>query len=256
MFKLPFKKTVRLPTKFLTLGINSQSIKCLAFYKENGTIKIIGSSYQPIEEDCVRGGNIVDFDHVVEAAQNAITETTQDLGDKIEHVIFGISSEMSIEGVITAQVDRGSTGIIDDREMQEILDRTLESAFIQAQNRLAETTGETDTDLDLVTSTAVYTKVNGREIPDLEGTEARSLETAYYTAYCPSLHIKNLQRLAKKLDVQILAMGSELFALTKALEKVAPSATKDIEKAYDELKSHFTSARAEEMKKNKPLYFG
>ncbi|MBI4151274.1 AAA family ATPase, partial [Candidatus Woesearchaeota archaeon] len=42
----------------------------------------------------------------------------------------------------------------------------------------------------------------------------------------------------------------------KALKKVRPSVTKDIEKAYKELQEHFTQARAKEMQEEKPVYFG
>ncbi len=42
----------------------------------------------------------------------------------------------------------------------------------------------------------------------------------------------------------------------EALEKVRPSITQEIEKAYIELKDHFSSAKAKEMQQNRPNYFG
>jgi transitional endoplasmic reticulum ATPase len=42
----------------------------------------------------------------------------------------------------------------------------------------------------------------------------------------------------------------------KALEVVRPSASKDIEKAYAELESQFRTARAREMEKERPSYYG
>ena len=42
----------------------------------------------------------------------------------------------------------------------------------------------------------------------------------------------------------------------KALEKIAPSVTKEIEKSYEELKNHFTKARARQMELEKPAYMG
>ncbi|MBW2973431.1 CDC48 family AAA ATPase [Candidatus Woesearchaeota archaeon] len=42
----------------------------------------------------------------------------------------------------------------------------------------------------------------------------------------------------------------------EAMKKVRPSATKDIEKDYEELKDHFSAAKAKEMQKEKPNYFG
>ena len=42
----------------------------------------------------------------------------------------------------------------------------------------------------------------------------------------------------------------------KALEKVRPSVTPDVEKAYEELQTHFTAARAKQMLDEKPGYMG
>ena len=42
----------------------------------------------------------------------------------------------------------------------------------------------------------------------------------------------------------------------KALEIVRPSANKEIEKAYQELESQFRTARAREMEKERPSYYG
>ncbi len=42
----------------------------------------------------------------------------------------------------------------------------------------------------------------------------------------------------------------------QALKKVMPSITKEIEKAYEDIRNHFKSARAREMKEEKPSYMG
>lgn len=42
----------------------------------------------------------------------------------------------------------------------------------------------------------------------------------------------------------------------RALEKVPPSVTKEIEKAYEELRENFTSARGKQMLEEKPIYMG
>ena len=42
----------------------------------------------------------------------------------------------------------------------------------------------------------------------------------------------------------------------KALKKVNPSVTNEIEKAYKDIKKNFRSARGKEMQQQKPYYFG
>jgi transitional endoplasmic reticulum ATPase len=97
------------------------------------------------------------------------------------------------------------------------------------------------------------------------------------------MHTKNMplkdvkiEMLAKKTegyvgaDIEAVCREAAMLALRKdmkarelttkdfeeALKVVRPSATKEIEKEYKDLKDHFTSARAKEMKEEKPSYFG
>ncbi len=97
------------------------------------------------------------------------------------------------------------------------------------------------------------------------------------------LHTKNmplkgvkLDELAKKMDgyvgadIESVCREAAIFALRKnmaakevsakefeeALKKVPPSATKDIQKSYEDIKGQFNTARAKEMEKEKPAYFG
>ena len=86
----------------------------------------------------------------------------------------------------------------------------------------------------------------------------------------------NLTEMAKKTegyvgaDIEAVCREAAILALRedisskeitmkhfdKALKKVSPSVTEDIEKAYLDMKDHFTSARARQMKEEKPAYMG
>lgn len=60
--------------------------------------------------------------------------------------------------------------------------------------------------------------------------------------------------LALRDDMNVKAISMEYFE--KALDKVRPSASAEIQKEYADLKDQFSSARAKEMKAQKPNYFG
>jgi len=97
------------------------------------------------------------------------------------------------------------------------------------------------------------------------------------------VHTKNmplkgvkLEELAKKMegyvgaDIESVCREAAIFALRKnmsakevtakdfeeALKKVPPSADKEIQKSYEDIKGQFNTARAKEMEKEKPAYFG
>ncbi|MFC1768660.1 CDC48 family AAA ATPase [Nanoarchaeota archaeon] len=60
--------------------------------------------------------------------------------------------------------------------------------------------------------------------------------------------------IALRVDINAKEIGKKDF--DKALEKVRPSVDKEIEKAYEELKNQFSSAKAKQMEKEMPNYFG
>jgi hypothetical protein len=65
MLNLPFiQRAQKNPDKFLTLDINAGEVKCLAFYHENNTFKIIGTGRYELEPGGVRGGVIIEKDEV------------------------------------------------------------------------------------------------------------------------------------------------------------------------------------------------
>jgi len=61
-----------------------------------------------------------------------------------------------------------------------------------------------------------------------------------------------IRALRKDIEAKEVTMAD----FTSALKDVRPSVTKEIEKAYEELKSHFKIATAKQMKEESPDYFG
>jgi len=220
MIKLPFfKKATKKTPKFITLDISSSSIKCLAFYKEDGSLKIIGNGKASLEPGAVRNGIVIDFGPVVTAAQEAINIATLNAEDVIKNTIIGISSDICTENVTTAKITRGSTTPITLKEIENFNKKITDSAEIQVQNYYSQFKGDSDTELQMITSSVVYTKLDGDKVGSLEEQSGQSVEMALYTAYCPVHHIETIQKLGKKLKINILAVSPINFALLKTLKQ-------------------------------------
>lgn len=220
MIKLPFfKKATKKTPKFITLDIGSSGIRCLAFYKEDGSLKIIGSGNAALDAGAVRNGVIIDFGPVATAAQEAIDIATQNAEDVIKNTIIGISSDVCIENVTTAKITRGSTTPITLKEVENFNQKIADSATIQAQDYYSQFKGDPDTELQMITSSVVYTKLDDNKVDTLEKQDGQSVEMALYTAFCPVHHIETVQKLGKKLKINILAISPVNFAVLKTLKQ-------------------------------------
>lgn len=240
MLKLPFNlKQNKDFEKFLTIDFDCDKVECLAFYapKNEGeeissitsipSAKIIGIGIKRLEPGVVRGGYVVNAEALAEATKRAIEDATTN-GEKIEHVIFGVSGNLSIESVTTARVAREVREKIAEKEFLELQSKITQSAFTQAQNEVMHSTGDSEAELELITSSNVYTKLDNRIIKSPIGMEADVIETAYFTAFTPTYHVRSLQTLAKKLGLTIIAIGSEMYCLMQTLLKAQASPTDSI----------------------------
>ena len=219
MLSLPFRfKNQKLQDRFLTITINSDNVSCLAFYVDGKDAKIIGVGKQYLEPGAVRSGVIIDSDIVENSLNEAIIQATASVEDDISDVIFGLGGNLLYGFVTTAKATRDKSHPIDKKELDQIYKKLTESAYIQAQNEVLETTGNSDLDMDVVTSATVYTKLDHTLTKDLLDREGTEVEVAYFTAFTPSYHVKAIQKLAKNLGLNIIAIGSEMYCLTQALK--------------------------------------
>ncbi|HSX39831.1 MAG TPA: pilus assembly protein PilM [Candidatus Saccharimonadales bacterium] len=208
------------PFKFLTIDISADSAKCLAFYNENGVNKIIGVGKQAMEQNAIRSGSIVEYDQVEQAVEDAVMQATEDLEERSHQTIIGVSGDMCLGHMTTARVVRGTGAPVTQKELAELSKKIIDSSFAEANNKIAQITGNSDIELELITSTPVYTKLDEKLTNQAVGVSAETVELAIYAAFSPTYHVRNLQRLSKKLGLNLIAIGSEMYALISVLKKV------------------------------------
>lgn len=205
----------------------------MSFYiDEQKMAKIIGVGCSQLEPLSVRGGIIVDRENVEMALSTAIDQATENFEDDIRNAVFGVNNDLSIELMTTAKSSLGRHGPIQKSDLDLIDQTILENALINARNEILENTGNAEADIDLVTSSNMHTKVNGKPTKDPMTLEGDTLEMAKFTAFTPSHHVKTLQKLAKRSGLNIAAVGSELFSFVNALNNDPDYIIIDIESDF------------------------
>ena len=219
------------PNKFLTIDMDSVSIKCLAFFTPEDEpteftsiapdtkAKIIGVAKEYLEPGAIRGGVIIDMDLVEKALRNCIEECTMSQEEPIKDVIFGLSGNLSLNTITTAKITRPVHTPITDNEMNALYSKITNSAFTQIENEVLNSTGDSDIEVELITSSTVYAKLDNKYVDNPVNQAGNVLELAYYTAFTHSYHVQALQKLAKKLGLRIVAIGSEMHAIVNYLKQ-------------------------------------
>ncbi|HLB51299.1 hypothetical protein A3F07_00230 [candidate division WWE3 bacterium RIFCSPHIGHO2_12_FULL_38_15] len=218
------------PNKFLTIDMDSASIKCLAFFTpENESTeftsiapdtkaKIVGVAKHYLEPGVIRGGVIIDIDLVEKSLRECIDECTMSQEESIKDVIFGVSGNLSLNTITTAKITRPPHSPITENEMNSLYSKITRSAFTEIGNEVLRMTGDSDIDMEIITSETVYSKLDNKYVENPLNQTGNVLEVAYYTAFTHSYHVQALQKLAKKLGLKISAVGSEMHTLVNYLK--------------------------------------
>lgn len=227
MFGLPFFKKNKKSNKFLVAEIDTNSIRVLSFYNDAGKIKIIGSAVVPVKENSLTPTYILDKDSVAMSLQEAVNKATQDLAEPVQDIIIGIKGNISIEVTTTAKATSIHNRIIQNKDMDEVYNRIIEAAYIQAQNEIIQTTGVYDSKIEIITSSSVYTKLDEKTVENPIELEGAILENAVFNAFALSDSINDLKKVVKKAGLNLLAVSPIPYALVQNI------ANADIEETTD-----------------------
>jgi len=227
MLRLPFlEKASSDENRFLSININAKDVRCLAFYFDGNVFKIVGSGKTNLPENAVRNGVVLDKDIVTQALKNAVEKATEDLGGKLNRAIVGLDGGETLGLATTIRLKRPTNGPIQKEEVEELYSKITEASYIQAHNKVMQITGNPETELEIITTSEIYLKVEGRSVEVLEGQRGENVEACVYNAFSPSYHIRSLQKLIKKAGLSLIAIGSQMYTLVEWL-KLPPKELSD-----------------------------
>lgn len=226
MIRLPFlQKNPKRPNKFITLSINSEDVKCAVFYDnpEESKLKVVGTGKQPLLKGSARAGIIVESDDVETATEEALRRALENTEDDVSYAVLAAGNS-TVLGITTAvrYKRRNPQSPINGKEIERLYEHITEAANIEAQNEYLNMTGNSDEGLEIITTSEVSLKIDGHSVKELLGNTGQVIEASVYHAFCPEFHIKSLQSLARKLGLNILAVGSGMFCTAQWLKKIAP----------------------------------
>lgn len=214
--KLPsFKKTYEDSNRFLTLNINARDVKCLAFYLDEDIFKITGFGSQELPEGSVRNGMIIDRDIVIDAIKRSVEIANRDSVEKVKKVVVGVDGGITTGITTTVRMKRPNAEPIKQEEVETLYKKVSNIAGVQAKNRILESTGDSELPLRTITTSDIYLKIDGQKVAILEGQHGQNVEIAVFNSFVPEFHIKSLQETIKKADLNLIAIGSQMYSLVE-----------------------------------------
>jgi cell division protein FtsA len=204
----------------VALDIGTEFVKALIgrTNPQNGTIEIVGvgRAHQSLTD--MQAGAISDIAGVVENCDKALNEAETQAGVSVRTAIIGIAGELVKGTTTTVRVARKqSDKPLDISEMEKIINLVQERAQNKAKQELAWELGGKEVVVRLVNSALVSIEIDGYPVTNPIGFQGRDVVVQLYTAFAPMIHIGALEKTAQELDLDLLAVAAEPFAVARAV---------------------------------------
>lgn len=207
------------------LDIGTEYVKALVAKIDGDDLHIIGVGRQHQALHDMQAGAIADIAAVVRNCDAALTEAEQQAGVSVRSAIIGIAGELVKGTTITVRCKRKNpTKQLDIEETEQIIRLVQERAEARAKQQLTWELGGKDVQIRLVNSALVRIDIDGYPVTNPVGFQGSEVIVQLYTAFAPLIHIGALERTAQELDLDLIAVAAEPFAVARSVIGNDPSA--------------------------------
>jgi cell division protein FtsA len=202
----------------VALDIGTEFVKALIGRVDGDGVEIIGVGRAHQQLSDMQAGAISDIGSVVENCDQALSQAEEQAGVSARTAVIGIAGELVKGTTTTVRVTRKEPNkALDLQEMERIIKLVQERAQSKAKQQLAWELGGKEVDVRLVNSALVGIEIDGYKVTNPIGFQGRDVVVQLYTAFAPMIHIGALERTAQQLDLDLLAVAAEPFAVARSV---------------------------------------
>ncbi|HEY1835907.1 MAG TPA: cell division FtsA domain-containing protein [Candidatus Saccharimonadales bacterium] len=212
----------------VALDIGTEFVKALVgkILPDENNIEIVGMGRKHQSLTDMQSGAISDIASVVENCDQALAAAEEQAGVSVRTAIIGIAGELVKGTTTTVRVARKvGDKPLDVGEMERIIKLVQSKAEVKAKQQLAVELGGKEVDVRLVNSALVSLEIDGYPVANPIGFQGKNVVVQLYTAFAPMIHIGALERTAQQLDLDLLAVAAEPFAVARSVVGDDPNAT-------------------------------
>lgn len=176
----------------------------------------VGRKRQKLSD--MHSGAIADIPGVVENCDSALSDAEEMAGVRVGDAVIGIAGELVKGSSTSINYQRtDSKKPIDDSELKEIVERVQNRALERAQAELSWESGVENIEITMVNAAVVSFSVDGYKVTNPVGFQGKDVEVQLFCAFAPMVHIGALERVAHDLNLNVIGITAEPFAVAKSV---------------------------------------
>jgi cell division protein FtsA len=200
------------------LDIGTEFAKALVFEIDDGhgRVKGVGRKRQGLAH--MQSGTVADISAVVDNCAVALQEAEEMAGFRPEQVVIGIAGELVKGFTTTHALERKRPDVpITASELQRLIDAVQREALHEAERAITWETGLPHVDVRLVHAAVTGSTIDGYAVTNPTGFQGRHVEIGIFNAFAPLVHLGALQSVAAQLDLELLSIVAEPYAVARCL---------------------------------------
>ena len=113
---------------------------------------------------------------------------------------------------------RSPTSRSPTRELQRLLEGVQRDAIREAERAITWETGLPNIDIRLVHAAVTNASIDGYSVTNPVGFQGRHVRVGVFNAFAPLIHLGALQSVASQLDLELIGIVAEPFAVARSLD--------------------------------------
>lgn len=207
-------------TAVTALDIGTEFAKALVLEVDDrgrGTVKGVGRKRQGLSH--MQSGTVADIAAVVDNCAVALQEAEEMAGFRPTQVAIGIAGEL-VKGTTTShsQERPHPDSPISEAELGKLIEGVQREALGEAERSITWETGLANVDVRLVHAAVTGAWIDGYAVSNPVGFRGRHVRIAIFDAFAPLVHLGALQSVAAKLDLELIAVVAEPYAVARLLD--------------------------------------
>ncbi|MEI7890891.1 MAG: cell division FtsA domain-containing protein [bacterium] len=206
---------------YLALDIGTEVAKALVFQidAETKTGHIVGVGKERQKRGNMQSGAVSDISGVIDTCKISISNALEDAKiKKVKKAIVGIAGELVKGTTTTVHYERGNPdGRIDFAELKNIIAKVQTKAYERIQEQIAWETGQ-DIEVKLINAAIVDVRIDGYQVTNPVGFQGRDVSVGIFNAYAPMIHLGALQTIADELNIDLLSIAAEPYAVARSID--------------------------------------
>src|SRR5512142_1246140 len=207
------------PAACTALDIGTEFAKALVFDIDeagHGVVRGVGRQRQGLAH--MQSGTVTDIAAVVDNCSVALQEAEEMAGYRPSQVVIGIAGEL-VKGFTTThtQERKKPDQPITEQELQKLIDGVQREAMREAERSITWETGLPHVDVRLVHAAVTGASIDGYALTTPVGFQGRHIKIGIFNAFAPLVHLGALQSVASQLDLELLEIVAEPYAVARVL---------------------------------------